>query len=107
MQYYGFGVIELDDPLLQQFFGSASVKLRGQALGDIGWSLIQEGASLSDEMQERFMRLWESRMSVLIVFPLSVEHSVGSSLAISTPYQTLTTSSRCPLLGDSSRLPQT
>jgi hypothetical protein len=65
MQYYGYGVIELDDPLLQQFFGSASVKLRGQALGDIGWSLIQEGASLSDEMQVRFMRLWESRMEVL------------------------------------------
>jgi hypothetical protein len=65
MQYYGYGVIELDDPLLQQFFASASIKLRAQALGDIGWSLIQEGTSLSEEIQARFMRLWESRMEVL------------------------------------------
>lgn len=64
-QYYGYGVIELDDPLLVQFFASASIKLRAQAVGDIGWNLIQEGASLSEEMQARFMRLWESRMELL------------------------------------------
>ncbi len=51
MQYYGHGVIELDDELLVQFFASASIKLRAQAVGDIGWNLIQEGAFLSPEMQ--------------------------------------------------------
>lgn len=61
----GYGVIELEDPLLVQFFASASIKLRAQAVRDIGWSLIQEGASLSEEMQARFMRLWESRMELL------------------------------------------
>jgi hypothetical protein len=65
MQYYGYGVIQLDDPLLVQFLASASIKLRTQTLGDIGWSLIQEGASLSEDMQARFMRLWESRMKLL------------------------------------------
>jgi hypothetical protein len=65
MQYYGHGVIELDDELLVQFFASASIKLRAQAVGDIGWNLIQEGAFLSPEMQARFMRLWESRMELL------------------------------------------
>ncbi|MGD0156651.1 MAG: hypothetical protein ABSB50_11160 [Terracidiphilus sp.] len=65
MQYYGHGVIELDDELLVQFFSSASIKLRAQAVGDIGWNLIQEGAFLSPEMQARYMRLWESRMELL------------------------------------------
>jgi hypothetical protein len=65
MQYYGYGVIELDDELLVQFFSSASVQLRAQAVGDIGWNLIQEGASLSPELQARYMRLWESRMELL------------------------------------------
>jgi hypothetical protein len=65
MQYYAHGVIELDDLLLVQFFASASIKLRAQAVGDIGWNLIQEGAFLSPDMQARFMRLWESRMELL------------------------------------------
>jgi hypothetical protein len=65
MQYYAHGVIELDDPLLVQFFSSASVKLRAQAVGDVGWNLIQEGATLLPETQVRFMRLWESRMELL------------------------------------------
>jgi hypothetical protein len=65
MQYYAHGAIEIDDPLLTQFFESASVKLRGQAVGDIGWSLGHETAPLSPEMQARLMRLWESRMLLL------------------------------------------
>jgi hypothetical protein len=69
MQYYAHGVIELDDPLLVQFFASASVKLRAQAVGDIGWSLGQEAAPLSAEIQARLMRLWESRMALLTAGP--------------------------------------
>jgi hypothetical protein len=65
MQYYAHGVIELDDPLLVQFFTSASVKLRAQAVGDIGWSLGQEAAPLSAEIQARLMRLLESRTALL------------------------------------------
>lgn len=65
MQYYAHGAIELDDPLVTQFFESASVKLRGQAVGDIGWSLGHETAPLSPEMLARLMRLWESRMFLL------------------------------------------
>lgn len=36
MQYYAHGAIELDDPLLIDFFGTAKRQLRAQALGDIG-----------------------------------------------------------------------
>jgi hypothetical protein len=65
MQYYVHGGFELDDPLLALFFDSASIKLRAQAMGDIGWSLGQETAPLSPELQARLMRLWESRMPLL------------------------------------------
>jgi hypothetical protein len=65
MQYYAHGALELDDPLLVQFFERASVALRAQAIGDIGWSLGHEGATLSEEVQARLMRLWESRMAKL------------------------------------------
>ncbi len=65
MQYYAHGAIELDDPLLVQFFASASVKLRAQAVGDIGWNLGRDTTPLSPEIQTRLMRLWESRMPLL------------------------------------------
>jgi hypothetical protein len=65
MQYYAHGALKIDDPLLIQFFERASVALRAQAIGDIGWRLGHETAPLSPEVQARLMRLWESRMSVL------------------------------------------
>lgn len=65
MQYYAHGTLELEDPLLVQFFERASVALRAQAIGDIGWSLGNENAKLSPEVQTRLMRLWESRMVAL------------------------------------------
>jgi hypothetical protein len=62
MQYYGHGAIELDDPMLVLFFESASVSLRAQALGDIGWNAGHEAASLDEKIQARFMSLLDSRM---------------------------------------------
>lgn len=65
MQYYAHGAIELDDPLLGQFFTTASVMLRAQAVGDIGWNLGRDTTPLSPEIQARLMRLWEDRMPLL------------------------------------------
>jgi hypothetical protein len=65
IQYYGHGAIELDDPMLVQFFETASVSLRAQALGDIGWNVGHEGASLDGKIQARFMSLLDSRMFLL------------------------------------------
>lgn len=65
MQYYAHGIIDLDDPLLVQFFQNASVELRAQAMGDIGWSLGHDQTATSPEIQARLMRLWESRMGLL------------------------------------------
>jgi hypothetical protein len=65
MGFYAYGVIELDDELLARFFATAGIKLRAQAIGDIGWSLMREDSLLTEEMQARFMRLWESRMDLL------------------------------------------
>lgn len=69
MQYYAHGALELDDPLFVQFFEHASVALRAQAIGDIGWSLGHENAPLSPAVQARLMRLWEGRMKALEAAP--------------------------------------
>jgi hypothetical protein len=63
--FYAHAVIELDDPLLSDFFTSASAALRAQAIGDIGWSMGQDEAPLAPAIQERFMRLLEQRLSLL------------------------------------------
>ena len=78
MQYYSHGSLEIDDPLLLQLFERASVALRAQAIGDIGWSLGQETASLSPEVQARLMRLWESRMKVLESSPKGDSDELGT-----------------------------
>lgn len=65
MEYYAHGAIELDDPLISQFFESASPKLRAQAVGDIGWRLGQESGPLDETIQDRLMRLFESRLKLL------------------------------------------
>lgn len=65
MEYYAHGAIELGDPLITQFFESASPKLRAQAAGDIGWRLGQETGPLDETIQGRLMRLFESRMQLL------------------------------------------
>jgi hypothetical protein len=65
MRFYAHSTIEIDDPLLVQFFASASPALRAQAIGDIGWSIGQDGAALTPAIQERLMRLLEHRLSLL------------------------------------------
>lgn len=65
MWFYAHSAIEIDDPLLVQFFMSASPALRAQAIGDIGWSIGQADAALMPTVQERLMRLLEYRLSLL------------------------------------------
>jgi hypothetical protein len=65
MWFYAHSAIEIDDPLLVQFFTSASVDLRAQAIGDIGWSIGHDGAPLTPVVKERLMRLLERRLSLL------------------------------------------
>jgi hypothetical protein len=65
MWFYAHSAIELHDPLLSDFFTSASPALRAQAIGDIGWSIGQDDAALTPAIQERFMRLLEHRLSLV------------------------------------------
>jgi hypothetical protein len=65
MQFYAHGKIELDDPLLTQFFALASRSLRAQAVGDIGWIIGKEAAPLGKPIKTRLMSFWESRMFLL------------------------------------------
>lgn len=78
MQYYAHGAIELDDPLMQQFFARPSVALRAQVIGDIGWSLGHETAELSPGVQTRLMNLWESRMAALSESPRADADELGT-----------------------------
>ena len=65
MRLYALGAIELGDPLLVQFFESASPILRAQAIGDIGWSIGRDGAELERTIQKRLMELLEHRLTAL------------------------------------------
>jgi hypothetical protein len=65
MWFYAYSAIEIDDPLLVNFFTSASPALCAQAIGDIGWSVGQEDSALPSAIPERLMRLLEHRLSVL------------------------------------------
>ena len=65
MQYYAHSKLELDDPILKQFFALANPALRAQGLGDIGWSIGKEEAPLSEPIKERLMALFDSRMFLL------------------------------------------
>lgn len=65
MRFYAHSAIEIDDPLLVDFFSSASPALRAQAIGDIGWSIGQDDAALTPAIGERLMRLLEHRLSLL------------------------------------------
>lgn len=65
MWFYAHSAIEIDDPLLVDFFTSASPGLRAQAIGDIGWSIGQDDGALTPAIQERLMWLLEHRLSML------------------------------------------
>ena len=67
MQYYAHSAIQINDPLLAQFFTSASPALRAQAIGDIGWSIGHDAdpAPLRPAVKERLMQLLEHRLSIL------------------------------------------
>ena len=55
------GIIDLDDPLLTEFFAKAPVELRACALEALGQFLDEDG-ELSEEKLTRLKALWESRL---------------------------------------------
>jgi len=62
MLFYGRGLIELSDELLEIFWKKADKKLRGHALDFVGRSLKDEEGKIEIKILERFKILWESRI---------------------------------------------
>jgi hypothetical protein len=63
MLFYGRGLIELSDELLEMFWEKADKKLRGHALDFVGRSLKDEEGKIEIKILERFKILWESRIA--------------------------------------------
>ena len=62
MLFYGRAKIEIDDPLLQEFWKTASDEMREHALGFMGRSLKSDG-DFDAPLLERLKILWESRLA--------------------------------------------
>jgi hypothetical protein len=62
MMLYGYGFLELDDPLLGRFFKQAPLVLRGHAIEFVGLSL-ENAATLDQKGETRFRALWEKRLT--------------------------------------------
>jgi hypothetical protein len=64
INYYKWGVIEVNDTLLASYFSKASPSLRAQTIGDIGWQLRENQIGvLAPDTQARLMSLWQNRFA--------------------------------------------
>jgi hypothetical protein len=63
---YAVGAIGIDteDGLLQGYFTSGDPENRGEALGDLGWTLFNDKADTAVEIIDRLQTLWDWRQSV-------------------------------------------
>jgi hypothetical protein len=62
MSFVALGTIAMEDSLVESFFKKASLALRGQTIGDIGWHLGRENQALDEGTRDRLMGLWETRL---------------------------------------------
>jgi hypothetical protein len=54
--------IEIDDPLMIEFFTGPSIEVRGAALGHVAWNFMHSG-SVPDDIRDRLGTLWDSRVA--------------------------------------------
>jgi hypothetical protein len=62
MMLYGYGFLDLDDPLLEGFFTQAPVALRSHAIEYMGLSL-ENAAAVDEEVAVRFRTFWDKRLA--------------------------------------------
>lgn len=62
MMLYGYGFLDLEDALLEQFFTQAPIALRGHAIEYMGLSL-ENAAAIDEEVAVRFRDLWDKRLA--------------------------------------------
>ena len=66
MRFVAAGTIGIDDPLLKLFFSKASVALRAQVVGDVGWHLGRQKDELDAAVRDRLMAFWGYRLSACL-----------------------------------------
>ncbi|WP_133058905.1 MULTISPECIES: hypothetical protein [unclassified Nocardioides] len=59
-----WGRLDLNDPLLAQFFNDAPVEERAKVLGGLGWQFFHAGA-LDNDIRDRAAILWDHRLSAV------------------------------------------
>jgi len=62
MMLYGYGFLDLEDPLLERFFTQAPIGLRGHAIEYMGLSL-ENAAAAGEEVSVRFRDIWAKRLA--------------------------------------------
>jgi len=61
---YGWGKLQLNDPLITEFFAKVPDTVSGHGFHEIGFGLYNTKEPLSREFLERFMALWNKRLEV-------------------------------------------
>jgi hypothetical protein len=65
MAFYWRGKLDLDNALLRQFFAQAGDEVQADALENVGrwlWQLIESKQPPGEDIRQRLMTLWESRL---------------------------------------------
>lgn len=63
---YSWGRIELHDGLLAEFFQTAPIEVRRDALAHVGWQLWRSTDSVPADVLQRLTALWESRRDAVV-----------------------------------------
>jgi hypothetical protein len=64
LMLYGWGKLDIADPLLTELFTKAPDRIRGHAFHQIGFALYHEKNTVPPEIMERFKALWKQRLAV-------------------------------------------
>jgi hypothetical protein len=60
---YGWGKLDIANPLLKEFFTKAPDRIRGHGFHQIGFYLYRDAAAIPPETMERFKALWGQRLA--------------------------------------------
>ena len=76
MMLFGYGFLDVDDPLLERFFTQAPIELRRHAIEYMGLSL-ENAAAVDEELAVRFRDLWDKRLASFKAGETGVEELKG------------------------------
>jgi hypothetical protein len=66
----------IEDALAHEFFSVVSPKIRGDALGYVGWAFMH-AQTVDDPIRDRLAELWDSRVAHVRAHPEDIEELIG------------------------------